>query len=194
MREVARDAGKGRAGLLRLALWGGAGLLLLAPLIAMQFTDEVAWTTFDFAFAAGMLGGIGLGLELAVRRTGSAAYRIGAAVALAAAFFLVWITGAVGIIGSERDDANLLYGGVLLAALVGALAARFRPAGLAWAMAAAALAQVMVPVMAWSIWPGSRASLLAPEVLGSTVVFAALWLVSAWLFRKAASREAFLRD
>ena len=170
--------------------WGGAALLLLAPLVAMQFTREVAWTPFDFAFAAGMLGGVGLGLELAFRKSRSAAYRIAAAIALAAGLLTVWITGAVGIIGSERDDANLLFFGVLLVALAGALAARFRPAGMALAMSAAALAQLMVPFAAWLIWPESRPAILAPEVAGSTAVFAGLWLASAWLFRKAARGPA----
>ena len=35
-------------------------------------------------------------------------------VALAAAFILVWVNGAVGVIGTERDDANLILGQVPL--------------------------------------------------------------------------------
>ena len=94
----------------------------------MRFTDEVDWTAFDFVFMAALLGGVGLGLELAVRKTRNVAYRMAACAALAAAFLLIWINGAVGIIGSEQEDANLLYGGVLGVALIGAAAARFRPA------------------------------------------------------------------
>ena len=169
-----------------LAFWAAAALLLLTPLVAMQFTDEVNWTTFDFAFAAGMLGSVGLGLELAFRRSNSPAYRIAAALALAAGFLTVWITGAVGIVGSERDDANLLFLGVLVVALAGALVARFRSAGMAWAMIAAAVAQLLVPPVAWFGWPETRAVVFAPEVVGSTVVFTAMWLISAWLFRRAA--------
>jgi hypothetical protein len=170
-----------------LLFWAAAALFILTPLVAMRFTREVNWTAFDFAFAAGMLGAVGLGLELAVRRTSSLPYRAGAGLALAAAFLLVWVSGAVGIIGSEQEDANLLYAGVLAVALVGALAARFRPAGMAWGMAAAALAQILVPVIAAAAWPGVRALVWSPEVPGLTVVFAAIWLGSAWLFRKAAA-------
>lgn len=167
--------------------WGAGGLLLAAPLVAMQFTNDVVWTPLDFAFAGALIGGVGLGLELAVRRTGDAAYRAAAALALAATFFLVWINGAVGIIGDD-NDATQLYGLVPAVALLGAALAGFRPAGLAWAMTAAALAQAGVPVAAWLVWPAQRPAVLAPEVIGLTVVFTGLWLVSAALFRRAARR------
>jgi hypothetical protein len=153
--------------------------------VAMRFTDEVAWTAFDFALAGGLLGAACLGFELIVRKGRGATYRAAAGLALAAAFLLVWVNGAVGLIGSEQEGANLLYGGVLAVALLGALAARFRAAGMAWAMGGAALAQALVPVIA-STW-GLQALVWTPQVLGATAGFAALWLVSAGLFRKAAS-------
>ena len=34
-------------------------------------------------------------------------------------FLLFWVNGAVGIIGSEDNPANLLYGGVVLTGFVG---------------------------------------------------------------------------
>ena len=189
MTENAESGARRRGRSWMLAFWVAAALALLLPLAAMQFTDEVDWTAFDFAFAAGMLGGVGLGLELAIRRTSSTAYRVAAALALAAALLTVWITGAVGIVGSAREPANLLVLGVLGVALAGALLARFRPAGMAWTMAAAALAQLLVPFAAWIAWPEARPMILSPEVPGSTVVFAGTWLLSAWLFRRAASHR-----
>jgi hypothetical protein len=173
-----------------IAVWGAAAFMLLAPLVAMQFTDEVAWDAFDFAFMGALLGGVGLGFELAVRKTGNAAYRTAAGVALAAAFLLVWINAAVGIIGSEQEDVNFLYGGVLAVALIGAVVARFRPAGMARAMSATALAQALVQVIASTFGSGSRALTWSPEVLGLTGLFAAMWLLSAWLFRKAAAQQS----
>jgi hypothetical protein len=170
----------------RIAAWGAAALLLALPFVAMRFTAEVTWTAFDFAFLGALLAGVGLGLELAVRRSGNLAYRIAAGLALAAAFLLILINGAVGIIGSEREGANLLYGLVLAVALLGAILARFRPAGMARAMAAAALVQSLVPAVAPAIWPDAMDMVWAPEVLVLTGFFAALWLGSAWLFRQAA--------
>lgn len=166
-----------------LAVWGAAAVLLLAPLVAMQFTDEVAWDAFDFAFMGVLIGSVGLGFELAVRKSANGAYRVAAGAALTAAILLVWINAAVGIIGSEQEAANLLYTGVLAVALVGALAARFRPAGMARAMIAAALAQALVPAIAPAL--GSGALAWSPQVLGLTGGFTAIWLLSAWLFRKA---------
>ncbi len=56
--------------------------------------------------------------------------------------------GAVGIIGSEDNDANMLYFGVLAVGVVGALMARFRPIGMMLALIATALAQMLVAVIA----------------------------------------------
>lgn len=165
----------------RMIGWGTAALLLLLPLVT-----NAPWTLSDFIFMGLLMASVGLGLELAVRK-GNAAYRAAAGVALAAGFLLVWINGAVGIIGSEQEDANLLFGGVLAVALLGSIGALFRPAGMGLAMTAAAVAQALVPVVAWVLWPKSTASILQPEVLVLTGFFAGMWLLSAWLFRKAAA-------
>jgi hypothetical protein len=170
----------------RIAGWASAGLILLVPLVAMQFTSEVSWTGFDFAFMAAMFGSVGLAVEWTFRKSRNPAYRMAVGIALAAIFFLIVINGAVGIIGSEGEIANLLFGGVILIALIGAIAARFRPAGMALAMVAAALAQLLVPLIALAGGLAPRAMVLAPEVPASTAVFMGLWLVAGWLFRKAA--------
>ena len=188
MAKAADNEGGSRENRWRIVGWGAAALLLALPFVAMRFTAEVRWSAFDFAFLGALLAGVGLGLELAVRRSGNAAYRIAAGLALAAAFLLVLINGAVGIIGSEREDANLLYGLVLAVALAGAILTRFRPAGMAKAMAAAAFVQALVPAIALIIWPDAKAMVWAPEVPVLTVFFVALWLGSAWLFRQAARK------
>jgi hypothetical protein len=169
----------------RLLGWGTAGLLLILPLVAMQFTREVNWTASDFVFAAVMFGSVGLGLELAVRK-GNRAFTAACAIALAASFLSVWITGAVGIIGSEREDANILFLAVILVALLGSILALFRPRGMAWAMAAAALAEVSVPFVALIVWPEAKLAILSPEVPMSVFFLTGMWLTAASLFRKAA--------
>ena len=63
----------------------------------MQFTTEVNWNAADFAVFGAMLLCAGGGYEMAVRLTRSKGRRALAAVALAAAFFVVWGIGAVGI-------------------------------------------------------------------------------------------------
>ncbi len=169
----------------RIAAWTVAALILLLPLVAMQFTDEVNWEVADFAFAAALLVGVGVPYELAVRKTGNAAYRAAVGVALAAAFLLVWVNGAVGIIGSEDNDANLMYGGVLAVGVIGALIARFRPRGMARALFATALAQAAVATVALIAGWGSPSS--GPlEIVALNGFFVALFVGSALLFREAA--------
>lgn len=83
----------------RLALWSLAGALLLAPALAMQFTDEVRWGAEDFLILGAMLLAAGGLVELAVRFSRRRAVVIGAVCAVAVAFLLVWAELAVGIVG-----------------------------------------------------------------------------------------------
>ncbi|HLT47972.1 MAG TPA: hypothetical protein VK002_12135 [Rubricoccaceae bacterium] len=173
----------------RIVFWSAAALVLLLPLVAMQFTDEVQWAASDFVFAGALLGGIGLMYELAVRRTDDTAYRAAAGIALAAVLLLVWISLGVGIIGADGDPANLLYAGVLAVGIVGAVVARFRPRGMARAMFATALAQASVAAGAVVAHLGSPYS--GPiELVVLNGFFVALFAGSAVLFRRAAREHA----
>lgn len=161
----------------RLAGWSIAATILLLPLIAMQFTEEMAWSLHDFVFAGVLVVGTGGLLELTVRTTGSQAYRAAVGVALAGLFLLVWINGAVGIIGNENNPANRMYGGVLVIALLGTLIARARARGMVFTLIAMAVAQAVIAVVAL---------FLGHFTLILNGFFIALWLASARLFRKAA--------
>ena len=173
----------------RPILWSIPVALLLLPAVAMQFTDEVDWNAFDFIFATVMFGSVGLVVELTVRSSRSLAFRAAVALALAAAFLIIWINGAVGIIGDEDNPANLMFGAVLAVALLGSLAALFRAPGMAIAMFAAAVAQLAVGVIA--LVGGMAEGPAAPyDVIGSTGFLGGMWLVSGLLFRKAARERA----
>jgi hypothetical protein len=159
-------------------------VLLTIPLIA-----RFPWTVSDVLFAAMMFGIAGLAIELAVRVSSNIAFRGGVVVAVAASFLLVWVNGAVGFLGDEGNPANLLFFGVIAVALAGAIVARFRARGMAFAMLAAAFAQLAIGALAIPLgWasPGSQG--LYEVVLGSTL-FTGLWLLSAGLFRWASNRE-----
>lgn len=173
--------------LLLLAL--ATGLLLLIPLVAMQFTQEVNWTFSDFVFAGVLLFGTGLTYLLIARKWNSTAYKLGVGVGVVASLMLVWANAAVGLVGSEDNPVNLLYGGVLLVALIGAIVARFRPRGMSNAMFAASLTYVVVTVLGLFVWKPTGAA-AEPSVHLATVaafnaVFASIWAVSGWLFRRA---------
>ncbi|UOQ97379.1 hypothetical protein MUN81_19345 [Hymenobacter sp. 5317J-9] len=164
--------------------------LLLIPLVAMQFSAEVQWTSFDFVVAGGLLFGAGSLFVLVARPANSTAYRLAAAVAVAAGLLLVWANLAVGLVGSEDNPANLLYVSVLAVALVGAIAARFRPQGMSRAMFGAALAYVLVTLIALFVWKPTGAAaepgVQLANVLAANAAFAAMWVFSGWLFRRAA--------
>jgi hypothetical protein len=117
----------------RIAIWGGAALLLALPLVAMQFTREVVWGPVDFAVFGAMLAAACGAWELATRASGNMAYRAAAGVAIATALLTIWANLAVGMIGDKDNPLNLMFAGVLAFGLVGALVARFRPQGMAYA-------------------------------------------------------------
>lgn len=77
-----------------------AASLLLIPLIAMQFTDEVNWTLFDFIVAAALLLGTGLTCEFVLRKVNKISLRIFICVTLLAILLFIWAELAVGIVGS----------------------------------------------------------------------------------------------
>ena len=108
------------------------------------------------------------------------------AVALATSFLLVWINGAVGMIGSEGNPANLMFFVVILMAVAGAIGARFKAPGMARAMAVAGGTQMLIAVIVALLRLGATEPPGFPAVPILVAVFALPWLVSAWLFRKAA--------
>jgi hypothetical protein len=161
----------------RIAMWGGAAFLLLLPAVAMRLTSEVEWDARDFVATGIMLAAACSICELAARVSSNCAYQAAAGVAVGTAFLIVWANLAVGMIGDEGNPFNLLFGGVLAVALTGSIVARFEPSGMVGAMALTAAAQIAAGAVGLSADP--RGALTA-------MAFAAPWLLSAWLFRKAA--------
>jgi hypothetical protein len=148
--------------------------------------DDMAWDYVDFAVFGAMMLIVGYLYALVSRKAAGKSCRAAFGVALGTAFVLVWINGAVGIIGDEDNDANMFYFGVLAVGALGAAIARFQPPGMVWAMCATASAQAAVAVIALVAGLGSAAPAWPGDILVLTVIFVALWLTSAWLFRYAA--------
>ena len=192
MTAMTGNAGSWRRSPWRAVLYAIPAALLLTPAVAMQFTSEVQWSGFDFVAGAVLLFGTAGVIDLASLKAGSLAYRLGAALAVLIGFLLIWINGAVGFIGDEDNPANLLFIGIILLAVVGAVFAGFRARGMAYTMFAAAFAQTMIGAMILAVGWGAGNP---PGTVGLTMlngVFIALWLMSGGLFRLAA-RDA-LKD
>lgn len=162
----------------RIIGWGGAMALLLTPLIAMQFTPEVNWSAGDFIFAAMMFGTVGLLIELAVRVSENGWYRAGVALAVLSALIVVWVNGAVGMIGNEGNPTNLLFFVSIAIALFGAVFTRFRAPAMAWPMLAAG---------AWQAGVGTVMGIFGTDMRGGifTLILSGSWFLSGLLLRNA---------
>lgn len=172
----------------RLIGWSIPVALLLSPLIAIQFTSEVDWDLPDFLIMGTLMAMVGGGIELAVKLSKNIRYRLAAVLALLSGFLLMWVNMAVGIIGDGDLPVDLPYFLVMLGGVVGIVASRFRPAGLAvtlYLMVAALVLIAVGVIVTGSLPPYATGK----DVLGITGFFATLFLVSALLFQQAARDE-----
>ncbi|HYD37183.1 MAG TPA: hypothetical protein VEA60_06190 [Allosphingosinicella sp.] len=182
---MAGRAQAGRGGLetyWRFAIWGTAAALMLAPAVAARLTDELAWDAADFIIVGVLLAAGCMIWETAVRKSGSVTYAAAVGIAVAAAFLLLLVNGAVGFLGSEDNPVNLVFLTVPAVALGGAIVARFRARDMARALAVTAGAQVAAGALGLALFPDLRGFLIG------TAMFVPLWLLSAWLFGRAADR------
>lgn len=161
-------------------------LILQIPLAAMIFkVDGWAWGPGSFVIAWVLMAGAGLAYKYISGQATGPAYRVATGLGVFTGLVLVWINGAVGIIGREGNPANLLFAGVLVVGAIGAVVARFKPAGMARALAATAAAQFLVPVIALLFWPTDFSPGVVP-VFVLNLVFVLLFAAAALLFRRAA--------
>ena len=167
---------------LRIAGWTLAAALLVTPAIAMQFPDSgVNWTASDFIFAGVVFAIIGGLFELAARASRNVSYRAAVVVAVACGFLQLWITLAVGIIGSENNPANWTYIAMVLAALSVAAVAIGNARALARSMAVMAVLQLFF--FALHMIDGHMTAFI-------DLFFTALWVMSSRLFARAAQQTA----
>jgi hypothetical protein len=159
----------------RLLGWGAAAVLLALPAILGW-----PWPAFAFVAFAIMLALAGGLIEWAVRKARTPAHAAAAAIAVLTAFALQWI-GRVG--ASEGYLENFAYVVVALVAFAGAVGARFRAPGLAWAMAFAAALQLAVAVGGYAAgWTFNDARAPLAQ-LAFNAALALPWLLAAALFR-----------
>lgn len=113
------------------------------------------------------------------------AKRLALATTFATAILLMWVIGAVGLIGAEGNPADRMYAGVIAIAAVGAVITRLRPAGMTRVLVTTACAQALVAAIALVRGEHHAAVTSIPEIVLSNGFFVALWLGAAWLFRSA---------
>lgn len=81
-------------------LISAAALILSVPFIAMQFTNEVKWSLFDFIVMGILLFGTALIIEFILRNVKTLKSRIILCVFALGALLLIWAELAVGIFGT----------------------------------------------------------------------------------------------
>jgi len=165
-----------------LFLWGGCALLLSLPFIAMRFTSEVNWSATDFV-VMGVLLAVACGvIELAARRGGNIAYKLGATAAVGGGFLIVWANLAV---GHEHRPYDLYFYGALAIGIAIAAVAGFKAAGMMIAMLVTAAALVIALRLLMVHEADAEGGNLLVATAAS-VMIATPFLLAAWLFRKAA--------
>ena len=165
--------------------WGGAALLLAAPFVAMRITPEMNWGAGDFLFAGILLAIAGGLAELGVRLSPRWDYRAAFGLAILGMCMVVFVSLAVGIVGSEDHPANLWFFAILLAAAGASLAVRFRAGAMARIMLATALALVAA-VLAGQIGPTDEPWVPAWREIAGTSLFALVFAASGALFSRSA--------
>jgi hypothetical protein len=98
--------------------------------------------------------------------------------------FLLFGIGALGIIG-DGGRPDRLYLGVLAIVLVGTLVTRLKPTGMTLTMLGAAGACGVVAVIALTLGYADEPGASVLEILGLNAMYAGMFGVAAWLFRRS---------
>lgn len=172
----------------RYIVWAIVMTLILTISVVASLTNEVQYNeTIAYIIMLLVIGGT---YELwQWLKTHNTRYRFAFGVGLTGLFFLGWVSGAVGIIGSENNPANLMYWAVPTIGLTGSLLSRFKRSGMVSTLFAMAVVQILIPVFALCIWP-AQASWGDAGVIGVFIfnsIFAMFFVASALLFRRAKS-------
>jgi hypothetical protein len=129
----------------RRSLWKSpaiiTALILLILLLCNHFVDGWNWPLRAFVMVGALIFGIGFTYELITRNRDAIAYRAAVGIAFTAGFLLVWGNF---VQMADVTPAAAMYFGVPIVGLIGAAVARLRPNGMARALFATALAQVLV--------------------------------------------------
>jgi hypothetical protein len=159
--------------------------ILMLPLIAMQFTNEVNWSAADFLVMGSLLMLAGLSYVFLLSLARHWSYRLAAALCALASLLLIWVNLAVGIIGATNNPLNLLFAGVILVVLVSVLNAKRSHEILAKGMYTAATLQMVIPILVLTL--GDEQLALDQQGFTSLIacgVLAAMFLLAGLLFSR----------
>ena len=178
----------------KLSVWATIVVVLLLIPLALTLTNPKAhlngghgggwdWSVFDFVWAFVVLFGAAFAYEFISRKMTNAPYKFAVGIACVATLVMIWINGAVGLVGDR--PINMFYMLVPLTGLIGASISRFKPHRLSVTLWVMALVQMLIPTAALIINPHDFSPGI-PQVFGLNAFFAMLFIFSASLFRHSA--------
>lgn len=174
----------------RMIMWGIISVLIVAIRWVTLLTDQSQWS--EALGYSMILGIIGITYELWMwLKTQTKIYRLAFLIGLGWMLFLGLANGAVGIIGSENNPANLMYWAVFAVWIIGSLISKFKSRGMRVTLFITAFVQLAVPVFAFFVWPAqaSWGNAGVMWVFVINLIFALLFVVSALLFGRASNQK-----
>jgi len=159
--------------------------VILIPLIAMQFSEEVNWDMFDFLIAWILIFGAGFTFQLISMKTEATSYKIATGLAVFASLAILWINGAVGIIGNENNPLNLLYGFVLTMVIFGSFIAQLEAKAMSRVMLSTAATHLLVSLIGGFLYVSENPGVSISGVINANLIFIVFWGLSALFFQKA---------
>ena len=157
--------------------------ILLIPLWGVFYVDGWNWDWHGFVLAGAFVFTAAMTYELVAKTMRNTAYRFAVGLAVATAFVLTWMNLVLAV---DVNPANFMYFGVVVVGLGGVALARLRASGMAVALFATAIAQMLVPLIALIVLKTNLAPGGPFAVFGLNGVFIVLFAMSALLFRRAA--------
>lgn len=165
-------------------------LLLLVPLVAMQFTTDVNWSVSDFIIMGALIFGTGVSFVFVMKYAINFVYRIAMLGAFGTTFLLVWANLAVGLIGAGPHWGNMMYLAVYVIVIVGSIRSRFASNGMERVMYVAAVSLVVIAAIAivagMGAYPGSSVN----EIIAVNGFFGTLYAIAGSLFRLASQEKS----
>jgi len=117
---------------------------------------------------------------------GNIFYKLAVAWALLTGFLLFWVNLAGGIMGSEDNDANVMFVVVIMIGLIASTWVKFQTLEMSYVMLTLAVSHVFIVAIELIFQFGVEGPIWPFDVIGASCIFVVLWFCSALLFRKAA--------
>ncbi|MCC7431613.1 hypothetical protein IT568_12285 [bacterium] len=168
----------------RLTVWAVLTVLVLIILLVFRITKPGSMDeSFQF-IALILITGCIFELWL-ILKTNNRTFRLAFFVGFFSLLLLGWVSGAVGIIGSENNPENQFYWGVPLIIFFGSFLSRLKPEGMKFTMISAAVYQFLIPVAVLFNSPEvfwGNAGVVGVFILN--LFFSVLFIISALIFKR----------